>query len=216
MFEQKKLMDVLLFGCNFSLSAHIQHFETAAADISSCFRRHTSTRQNLLQHSLTKTGGLFIIRVLQFWHQQQIDSTWNWDICLFFANNLVKYFVFMTKFGNPIYYLNIPGFLDTSWDLECFRSKKSLLARVGLGWQTRADPVFRCPEPRQLIKKVPAQLGQYIIYTLTLSRSGYSEDWELAIIIGNILALIAAMVRRSVYWGHTHAARGAGQQECAG
>ena len=131
MFEQKKLMDVLLFDCNFSLSAHIQHFETAAADISSCFRRHTGTRQNLLQHSLTKTGGLFIIRVLQFWHQQQIDSTWNWDTCVFFANNLVKYFVFMTKFGNSISYLNIPGFLDTSWDLECFRSKKSLR---GLGW----------------------------------------------------------------------------------
>ena len=149
MFEQKKLMDVLLFGCNFSLSAHIQHFETAAGDISSCFRRHTSTRRNLLQHSLTKTGRLFIIRVLQFWHQQKNDSTWNWDTCLFFANNLVKYFVFMTKFGNPISYLNIPEFLDTSWDLECFRSKKSLLARVGLvdklgqtlcsGVQTRAN-----------------------------------------------------------------------------
>ena len=43
MFEQKKLMDVLLFGCNFSLSAHIQHFETAAGDISSCFRASDGT-----------------------------------------------------------------------------------------------------------------------------------------------------------------------------
>ena len=110
-----------------------------------------------------------------------------------FANNLLKYFVFLPGTWNAFEARN-----------PCWR---------GLGWQTRADAVFRCPDPRQLIKKVPAQLGQYIIYTLTLSRSGYSEDWELAIIIGNILALIVAMVRQSVYWGHTHAARGAGQQQ---
>ena len=112
MFEQKKLMDVLLFDCNFSLSAHIQHFETAAADVSSCFRRHTSTRRNLLQHSLTKTGGLFIIRVLQFWHQQQIDSTWNWDLCVF-CKQPCKIFCIHDKIWEP-YFLSkhpwVPGY----------------------------------------------------------------------------------------------------------
>lgn len=81
-------------------------------------------------------------RVIQFWHQQQI----------------VKYFVLMT--GNPIYYLNMPGFLDTSWN--AFEARNPCWR--GLGWQTRADAVSRCPDPRQLIKKVPAQLGQYILY----------------------------------------------------
>ena len=70
MFEQKKLMDVLLFGCNFSLSAHIQHFETAAGDISSCFRASDGTpaRVEISNIPQIKTEGLFIIRVLQFWH----------------------------------------------------------------------------------------------------------------------------------------------------
>ena len=71
MFEQKKLMDVLLFGCNFSLSAHIQHFETAAGDISSCFRTSDGTPPRVELSSNNpqiKTEGLFIIRVLQIWH----------------------------------------------------------------------------------------------------------------------------------------------------
>ena len=81
-----------------------------------------------------------------------VNNGQNWcqKLCTFFSPLLILQ-------GECAKYACIPGYF-----LECFRSKKSLLARVGLGWQTRADAVFRSPDPRQLIKKVPAQLGQYI------------------------------------------------------
>ena len=146
MFEQKKLMDVLLFGCNFSLSAHIQHFETAAGDISSCLASDGTPPRVEISSNIPQ--------------QKQKD----YSLLEFFnvgINNKLSLLEIGILVCGELYLLSkyawIPGYF-----LECFRSKKSQLARVGLGWQTRADAVFRSPDPRQLIKKVPEQLGQYI------------------------------------------------------
>ena len=119
MFEQKKLMDVLLFGCNFSLSAHIQHFETAAGDISSCFRASDGTPARVEISSNIPQQKQKDYSLLEFFN--------------FGINNKLSPLEIgiLVCVWNPIYYLNMPpGFLDTSWN--AFEARNPCWR--GLGW----------------------------------------------------------------------------------
>ena len=108
---------------------------------------------------------------------------------MFFANNLVKYFVFMTKFGNSISYLNIPGFLATSWDLECFRSKKSLR---GLGWVDKLGQTLCSGGIISLSIKKLAERAKSPPCQPRLLQCPLCEPWQPQAVTGSIMCTLAA------------------------